>query len=349
MTIRNIFVISAIIVFLFACAKEVELTTEQSDLLYIRNKGADMPAYVYGNAASKVFIILVHGGPGGNGLEYRVGDYATDLEADYAMVYWDQRGQGMSHGSYTTAEITVATMAEDLFVLVKSLKYRYGDDISVFLLGHSWGGMLGTAYMVNPTYQNEVKGWIESNGAHDIPLLNRTAIKMFIEMGQQQIGQGVAVSDWQEMVDFAMSVDTNNITDEQSSEINEFGFKAESIHSEVFEGTISSESSVFQQFFFDPTNPLTSYLIGNHTAYMLNDEVESTSLTDQLHNITKPTLLIWGKYDFVVPPALGYSAYDRISSSDKELIILEHSGHSPMDNEPEPYVNAIKLFIERNR
>jgi pimeloyl-ACP methyl ester carboxylesterase len=349
MNIQKIIVLLLSFILLLSCSKTAELSTNQSDVMYVRNKGADMPAYIYGNAASKVFIVLIHGGPGGNGLEYRGGQYAEELETDYAMVYWDQRGQGMSQGNYPTEDITINTMAEDLFVLVKSLKYRYGTDIKVFLLGHSWGGMLGTAYMINPTYQAEVAGWIESNGAHDIPLLNTNAIRMFKEIGQQQIAQGVAVADWQEMVDFANTVDTSNISNEEGGKINEFGFKAESIHSEVFQGTITNDQSAFQQVFFNPTNPLTSYLIGNNTAYLLENEVESTSLTNQLYKITQPTLLLWGKYDFVVSPALGYSAYDLISSTDKELVIFEHSGHSPMDNEPTPFVAAIKQFVERNR
>jgi len=59
-----------------------------------------MPAYLYGNFDSKTFIVLLHGGPGGNGLEYRSGKYAEMLEEQFAMVYWDQRGQGNSRGNY---------------------------------------------------------------------------------------------------------------------------------------------------------------------------------------------------------------------------------------------------------
>ena len=36
--------------------------------------------------------------------------------------------------------------------------------------------------------------------------------------------------------------------------------------------------------------------------------VEDIALTDSLFKIEIPTLILWGKYDFVVPPALGYDA-----------------------------------------
>jgi pimeloyl-ACP methyl ester carboxylesterase len=69
------------------------------EVLYLRHKGADMPAYVYGNTSSNTFILLLHGGPGGSGLEYRSGIYAEMLEEEVGMIYWDQRGQGNAQGN----------------------------------------------------------------------------------------------------------------------------------------------------------------------------------------------------------------------------------------------------------
>ena len=85
-----------------------------------------MPLYIRGNGTSKVFIIVLHGGPGGHGLQYSLGEYADDLEADYAMVYWDQRGQGMSHGSYDKSDITLDVIVEDLRKVILLLKGMVG-------------------------------------------------------------------------------------------------------------------------------------------------------------------------------------------------------------------------------
>jgi len=97
-----------------------------------------MPAYVFGNVESDVFIVVLHGGPGGTGMDYRVGTYKNDLEDQYAMVYFDQRGQGMAKGHLTGDEMTAEVMSEDVFVLAKALKERYGQDISLFLIGPNW-------------------------------------------------------------------------------------------------------------------------------------------------------------------------------------------------------------------
>lgn len=330
---------------LVGCSK-TDLTAEQADTLYVRADGADMPVYVHGNAASKKFILMVHGGPGGNGLEYRTGSYAESLEADFAMCYWDQRGQGMSHGHYAADEVTVNRMVEDLHAVVLALRLRYGQDIKIYVLGHSWGGMVGTAYMLSK-YAGEVQGWIEANGAHDIPLLNVELVKMMRRVSQEQIDIGNNVDFWTELQTFAHSLDTNQITVEQGGELNSRAFDAEANHSAVNAGE-GATSSLMRELFFGPTNLLTSAVAGNVTADLLLQEAETTSLTDRLGEIQTPTLLLWGQYDFVVPPTLGESAFARIGTSDKELVIFEHSGHSPMDNEPQAFVAKVREWIGRH-
>ncbi len=340
---KHIVLTAVIGLLMFSCQRTDLGNLEET--LYVRNNGADMPAYVRGNGSSNTFILMVHGGPGGNGLEYRAGTYAEQLEEQYAMVYWDQRGQGMSQGKYADTEVTVAQMADDLRALIGVVKAHYGEDIRIFVLGHSWGGMLTAKFMVTGNNQNLIDGWIESNGAHDIPKLNRAAIKLFLEVGQSQVDAGNSVADWQAILTWAEAIDTNNISTEEGGEINEKGFEAEKLLTD--DGVIlEGEGGAFS--LLGPTNPLTSFLSGNYTSQTIEAEVESTSLTAELSVITVPCLFLWGQYDFVVPPRLGIDAFEQVQAQDKELIIFERSGHSPMDNEPDAYVSAIEAFIGRN-
>ncbi|HEX5171855.1 MAG TPA: hypothetical protein VFW11_21900, partial [Cyclobacteriaceae bacterium] len=39
------------------------------DFFYLVNKGAQMPVSVRGNKASGIFILFIHGGPGGTSLQ----------------------------------------------------------------------------------------------------------------------------------------------------------------------------------------------------------------------------------------------------------------------------------------
>ena len=79
------------------------------------------------------------------------------------------------------------------------------------------------------------------------------------------------------------------------------------------------------------------------------DEVVNNSFTPELHIIKIPCLFLWGKYDFVVPSTLGHDAYNRVSSADKKIIIFEKSGHSPMLNQADEFVEAVSGFVETHK
>lgn len=336
--------IMAGMLFSTGCEREYVVNDGDFETIYVRNQGADMPVYLRGNTESNVVILIVHGGPGGTGLEYRLGLYAESLEEDYLMAYWDQRGQGMSQGHYAPEDVTIETLSDDMVAVVKTLQAKY-PSASLFALGHSWGGTLGTHFMISGDNQYLLKGWIEADGAHDIPKLNRDAIPMFIAEANTQIGLGNHVSDWQFILDWASAVDTNQITLEQGNEINDYAGQVEEWLTEdgiLLEG---EDGGYYESTLAGPTNPLITNITGNHTSDLLTP-VEYLSMTQDLYKIQIPTLILWGKYDFVVPPTLGYDAYNLIGSSQKTLVIFDESGHSPMDNEWEKFANEVKGFVE---
>lgn len=330
-----------LVLLLIGCS---EPETEQYNRFYFRNNQADLAVEINGNLSGDNFILLLHGGPGGGSYVYNFGQAADLLEEEYAVVYLDQRGHGASRGNYDKSDVTLQTNSDDIYALTLFLKQKYGADINVFLLGHSWGGLTGTHALLNTDLQREVAGWIEVAGAHDIPLLNVELVKMFIEIGNEEIAAGRNISEWQERVDYAQSLDTTNITFEESGRLNELAHASESLLDQLEEedGDLTFSHGLFSI----PVLTVGSWFANLLSGDAYSQESEKTALTDRLGEITTPTLLLWGKYDFVVPPALGTSAHARIPNS--ELIIFENSAHSPMSNEPQEYVAAIRDFIGRN-
>jgi len=333
---------------LFSCQKKQD-PANLDEIIYVRYKGADMPVYIHGNINSRTILLVVHGGPGGNGLEYRSGLWTVELEKRYAVAYWDQRGQGMSQGHYNKSDVTIAQMADDMDVVVKTLKAKYGEDVGIFALGHSWGGTLTSKYMITDGLQYHLKGWIEFDGAHDMPKNDVESVKMFIRVANEQIAAGNSVSDWQYILDWATQIDTNNITQQESYEINQYGFEVEYWLEE--DGVINEppEGGTREPFLFGQVNPLTSSITGNFTNGMLDEEISNFSATDEFYKVEIPCLFLWGKYDFVVPPELGYDAFNNVSSTIKKIVLLEKSGHSGMNNQPEKVSDEIIQFIEENR
>ena len=68
------------------------------------------------------------------------------------------------------------------------------------------------------------------------------------------------------------------------------------------------------------------------------------NLGDKLHQITAPTLLIWGKEDSITPPFVGEKFEELISNS--TLKFVEECGHAPMMEKPEEFNKYLDGFLE---
>lgn len=73
--------------------------------------------------------------------------YNSALESKYTIVIWEQRGAGKSYYPFSPDEApTIQTFIDDIYALIQYLKKRFQQE-KVFLLGHSWGSMLGMRFI----------------------------------------------------------------------------------------------------------------------------------------------------------------------------------------------------------
>ncbi len=160
-----------------------------------------MGVLVQGNTASHIFLLFVHGGPGTSSLFYN-GDYISqNLEDKYALVYLDQRNAGSSQGNFNAGDLSLGQMTEDLGKAIRVIKIRYGAGSEVFLLGHSFGGLLTTAFLSVKSNESMVNGWIFVDGSHNYPLNDSLTRDMLIQVGNTNIAQKQNPAKWEKMVD----------------------------------------------------------------------------------------------------------------------------------------------------
>lgn len=89
--------------------------------------------------AGKPVVIVLHGGPGA---DYRyLLQPLKALADDYRVVFYDQRGTGLSP-RVPAGDITLDGFIADLDAFVQA----FGQGRPVHLIGHSWGAMLASAY-----------------------------------------------------------------------------------------------------------------------------------------------------------------------------------------------------------
>lgn len=107
--------------------------------------GTLLHAEAHGNPSDPL-LILVHGGPGG---DYRSLLNAKELVNDgFYVIFYDQRGTGLSKRedkSQYENKNAVQLYIDDLHALIDH--FQMSSSQKVFLMGHSWGAMLATAYV----------------------------------------------------------------------------------------------------------------------------------------------------------------------------------------------------------
>jgi proline iminopeptidase len=114
---------------------------EDASLPSITVAGTQLHAETWGDPLNPILIVL-HGGPGA---DYRYLLNCKEFAAQgYFVVFYDQRGSGLSK-RHPKSTYTLKTPEDDLGAVIRY--YRRSPAQKVFLLGHSWGGMLATAYV----------------------------------------------------------------------------------------------------------------------------------------------------------------------------------------------------------
>lgn len=132
-------------------------------------------AETFGDPQNPV-VVVIHGGPGG---DYGYLLNLHQLEDDYFVVFYDQRGAGLSP-RVDAAELSLESSITDLHRIVT----HYGGGQPVSLVGHSWGAMLAAGY-IGQYPEFVVKVVLAEPGA-----LNNAALERFRE--RQAAGQGIA-------------------------------------------------------------------------------------------------------------------------------------------------------------
>lgn len=346
---KSIACIIFIALFFISCRKETpELGSDISETFYVENKGASMRVLVEGNTAEKTILLFVHGGPGSSAYFYNTEYISNHIEDKYAAAYWDQRNAGASQGSGNGEHLNLPAMTEDLEKVILALKHRYGNDISVFLLAHSFGGILTTSFLKKGNNQNLVNGWIICSGSHDYPLNDRLTRDALTRHGNREIAAGNHVNEWQEIINYCNSLPAGMLTLEQANQLNSYATEAEEYFPEVVPFPITEiiKTNAIEQN-YAITSTFLNLKYSQNAA--IQQELREYLFSNELSAINIPVLTLYGKYDFICPPELGDNIINRVSSSDKMSYILPNSGHIGMYQDQELFCNYVNGFMKRFR
>jgi len=315
----------------------------EGDYYYVHRNGADMPVWVRGNVDSGVFIVTLHGGPGHSGHEFVTSQGFPMLEEDYAFVYWDQRASGMSQGNPSPETFTVEEFVADTDAVISVTREIYGYE-EFFLLGHSWGGDLGIAYMVDGRQRERVAGFIPYGGTHDEPFAMQESRTWVMERIDETIAEGIDAEYWSDVRELYEATPVIKPSDEWHY---------------VYAGALGAY--YYEENTYIPPNyielalasPFSMGFYQNMTrshrlAVALSDDFH---YTDSLDEITAPTAVLNGELDGVVPSSVAEAMYPLLGTpdEDKRLVVFPNVAHSCHDEDPDLFVETVMDFVEQYR
>lgn len=113
-----------------------------SERVFVDINGTRQGMIILSTDISHPVLLFVHGGPGMPEFFLNT-THPTGLERDFTVVWWEQRGAGMSYSPDIPAQsMTLAQLIADTISVTDYLRHRFGKD-KIYLLGHSWGSFLG--------------------------------------------------------------------------------------------------------------------------------------------------------------------------------------------------------------
>jgi pimeloyl-ACP methyl ester carboxylesterase len=330
-----------VIVFMLGSCGDLFLSSDYQggDWFYLENRGSIMPVWVNGNKSSNIFILYLHGGPGQSAMGEKPMSGIPKLEQDYAVVYWDQRGSGISQGNAEPESLTIDQCLEDLWKLVHVIRNKYNNP-SLFLMGNSWGGTLGTAYLLDPANQQYVSGWIDIDGDHDWKNSIILSAEWAKSRARENIANGEDTGRWEGELEWY----ENTTPSWDSGFVDRHYENLYDLHGITYSFSLTIN-------YLDYLNtPMTfSYPMNNDYINKKFSLPVTLNMYPEMHKITVPVVILWGRHDGILPVEMAQAAFDSFGTKagDKFLHIFENSAHTPHIEEQDIFVEKVKAFVEK--
>lgn len=269
----------------------------------------------------KIKLLLLTGGPG---LSH---EYLECVESflpkeGIEFIYYDQLGTGFSDNPNDSAMWDLPRYVEEVEQVRKALNL---DKDNFYLLGHSWGGILGMQYALK--YQSNMKGLIVSNMMASCPKYGE-----YSKVLEKQMNTDVlkVIKDLEAKKDYAnpkyMDLLMNNFYNQHilRKPINEWP-----------EPVNRASSRLNQSLYVTMQGPSELGISGKLTNW---------DVSSQLSSITIPTLVIGAKYDTMDPE---YMKWMSTQFKKGTYLYCSNGSHMCMYDDQETYFKGLIDFLKK--
>lgn len=288
--------------------------------------GAELYLLLRGSAPDAPVLLWLHGGPGGAERPlFRY--YNSELEKQFVVAYWDQRGAGRSFDpDARTDALTVEQHLADMDRIVDHLRQRTGRD-RVILAGHSWGGALGLLY--SRQYPDKISALFVIN-----PLVATLA---------QQQKRYTFLLDEAESKNDTRALDLLRDIGPPPHPTAALAMEAENLagrYGAIFHQRPNYLSISIRAMLFGLVTPLEipRLIKGNNvTLEAMHNELQTLDLFQSVSRVEVPTFIFVGRHDHHVSAEVAADYFHTLDAPIKKLVWFEQSAHNIPFEQPNQF------------
>jgi len=308
-----------------------------SEKVYISINGVKQGMFIKSKDSTNPVLLYLHGGMPFYFLSKK---YPAGLEDYFTVVWWEQRGSGMSYSaSIPTESITLEQLISDTREVTNYLRTRFGQD-KIYLMGHSGGSFIGIY------------------AAAQMPELYHAYIgvaQMSHQLKSEKLAYEYMVAKYKENGNRTMlrKLESAPVTMTDGTPRSYLSLRDQAMHS-LGVGTTHDMNSVITGVFL-PSLACSGYTLmekvnmwrgkSQSGVSWLWETILATDLTVQVPELDIPVYFFHGIYDYTVSYVLAKEYFEKLKAPVKGFYTFEKSAHSPVFEEPGKSVQIIKNDI----
>jgi len=308
-----------------------------SEKIFMDINGIKHGMFMKGKDTTNPVLLFLHGGPGMP--EYWLTQrYPTGLENYFTVVWWEQRGAGLSYSADIPSEtMTAEQFVDDTIAVTNYLRNRFGQD-KIYLMAHSWGSYIGiqAAAREPDLYYAYIGVGQISHQIQSEQLAYQYALAYYKENGNMAMVRKLEAAPPTLTVPLPTAYDAL-----RDSYMHGAGI-----------GTTRDMNSVVTGIFL-PSWQFREYTLGEKInlwrgkmfsrGFGLWDKMQITDMSQQVTKIKIPVYFLHGAYDYTCAYPLAKEYFEKLDAPVKGFYTFEQSAHSPMFEEPE---KVQKILLE---
>jgi pimeloyl-ACP methyl ester carboxylesterase len=314
-------------------------TNSISEKIHVTINGAQQGMFVRSADAAHPVLLFVHGGPA---MPTYVLDqrYPTGLEQDFTVVWWEQRGAGLSYSRDIPPEtMTLAQIVDDTVAVADYLRARFDKD-KIYLMGHSWGSFIGIQAAAKAPDRfhayigvGQITNQLESERLAYAYMLKECELQENTEMGEKL-----------KAAPFEMTVPLPK---------SYMALRDSAMHT-LGVGTTRDMRSVISGMFL-PTWLDREYTVGEKiniwrgkwsaNSVKLWNQVLLTDVRVKVPKLEVPAYFLHGRHDYTTSYVLAKGYVQQLQAPLKGFYTYEHSAHSPIFEEAEKTLTILRKDV----